>query len=137
MTDLVGFCEGIDAALIDIWNQGHAFADGVFRLPGADSSKTYRVHLIQPEREIAAVVDLKADPQARQPIEVKLETCSKVHGKVVTTAGSPIQAGQVYPSLVIRGKEGEMSRNEVYRNTHIYSNLLGQKAMLTYSEKSK
>jgi hypothetical protein len=48
-----------------------------------------------------------------------------------------MQAGQVYPSLVIREKEGEMSRNEVYRNTHIYSNLLGQKAMLTYSEKSK
>ena len=135
--DLVGFYDGIDASLIDIWNQGKTFADGVFRLPGADPGKTYRVHFIQPEREIAAVVDLKVDPQAKEPIEVKLETCAKVHGKVVTAGGSPVQEGQVYPSIVVGGKEGEMSRNEVFRNTHIYSNILGQKAMLAYGEKSK
>ena len=123
--------------LIDIWNQGKTFADGVFRLPGADPGKTYRIHFIQPEREIAAVVDLKADPQAKDPIEVKLETCAKVHGKLVTAGGSPVREGQVYPSIVIGGKEGEMSRNEVFRNTHIYSNILGQKAMLAYGEKCK
>ncbi len=137
VNDLIAFYDGIDARLIDIWNQGKAFADGVFRLPGADPGRTYRVLFIQPEREIAAVVDLKADPQAREPIEVKLETCAKVHGKVVTASGSPVQAGQVYPSVVIGGKEGEMSRNDVFRNTHIYSNILGQKAMLAYGEKNK
>lgn len=137
VNDLIAFYDGIDARLIDIWNQGKAFADGVFRLPGADPGRTYRVFFIQPEREIAAVVDLKADPQAREPIEVKLETCAKVHGKVVTAGGSPVQAGQVYPSIVIGGKEGEMSRNDVFRNTHIYSNILGQKAMLAYGEKNK
>jgi hypothetical protein len=135
--DVVGFCEGIGARLIDIWNQGQTFADGIFRLPGADPSKTYRVHLIQPEREIAAVVNLKADSQAKNPIEVKLETCAKVHGKVITAAGSPLQVGQVYTSIVIGGKEGEMSRDEVRRNTQIYSSILGNKAMLTYGEKGK
>jgi hypothetical protein len=137
VNDLVGFYDGIDASLIDIWNQGKTFADGVFRLPGADPGRTYRVFFVQPEREIAAVVDLRADHQAREPIEVKLEICAKVHGKVVTAGGSPVREGQVYPSIVIGGKEGEMSRNDVFRNTHIYSNILGQKAMLAYSEKNK
>ncbi len=49
VTGLVGFCEGIDAKLIDIWNQGQPFEDGVFRLPGADPSRTYRVYLAPAE----------------------------------------------------------------------------------------
>ena len=135
--DLVGFCDGIDAKLIDIWNQGHPFADGVFRLPGADPARTYRVHLIEPDKQLGAVVDLKPDPRVDQPIEVKLQPTAKVHGKVVSAGGSPMPGGQVYPLLVIRDKAGEMSRNEVHRNTTFYSNLIGQKAMLAYSEKQK
>jgi len=133
--ELVGFCEGIDARLINVWNQGQTFADGLFRLPGADPARIYRVYLMEPEKQLGAVVDLKPDPRADQPIEVKLLRMAKVHGKVVGAGGSPMQGGQVYPLLVIRDKEGEMSRNDVFRNTAIYSNLIGQKSMLAYSEK--
>ena len=65
VTNLVGFCEGIDAKLIDIWNQGQEFTDGVFKLPNADPARTYRVYLLQPEHELAAVVDLKPDSRLR------------------------------------------------------------------------
>jgi beta-lactamase regulating signal transducer with metallopeptidase domain len=133
--DLIGFCEGIDAKLIDVWNQGQPFSDGIFRLPGTDPARTYRVYLLQPERGIGAVVDLKPDPQAKQPIEVKLQPTAQVHGKVVTAGGSPMQGGQVYPLLVTRDKEGKMSRDEVFRNTSFYSSLIGQKSTLAYSEK--
>jgi hypothetical protein len=135
--DVVGYCEGIDATLIDIWNQGQLFADGVFRLPGADPSRNYRIHLLQPQRRLGAVADLKPDQMANQPVPVKLQPTAKVHGKVVTSGGTPMQGGQVYPLLVTRGKDGEMSLDDEFRNTSFYSNLVGQKAMLEYSEKQK
>jgi hypothetical protein len=135
--NVVGFCEEIGARLIGVWDQGQRFADGVFRLPGADPSRTYRIYLLQYERGIGAVVDLKPDTEDQQPVEVKLEPTAKVHGKVVTSSGSPMQGGQVYPLLVIREKDGEMSRDEVFRNTLFYSNLVGQKAMLAYSEQQE
>ena len=115
--DVVGFCEGIDARLIEIRNNAQTFADGVFRLPGADPARTYRVYLLQSERRIGAAVDLKPDPQAKQPIEVKLQPTSKVHGKLVTAGGTSDATEQVYPLLVIRDKhEGEMSRDDIFRN---------------------
>jgi hypothetical protein len=134
VADLVGFCEGIDARLIDIWNQGQPFADGVFRLPGADPARTYRVYLLQPDRELAAVVDLKPDAQVTQPIEVKLQPTAKVHGKLVARSGSPV-AGHPNPLLVLRDREGERSRDQIFRDTQIYSNIIGQQAMLAYGEK--
>ena len=138
VNELIGFYEGIDAKLIDKWDQGCPFADGIFRLPGADPARTYRIYLLQPERGMGAVVDLKPDPQAKQPIEVTLLPTAKVHGKVVTAGGSPMQAGQVYPSLVLQPKDGPMTRDEVFRNTHIYSNILGQKAMVySYDDRNK
>jgi len=137
VSDVVGSCEGIDAKLINVRNSGQPFANGVFRLHGADPSRTYRVYLLQYERGIGAVVDLKPDPQAKQPVEVKFEPTAKVHGRVVAASGSPMQGGQVYPLLVIRDKEGEMSRDDVLRNTSFYSSLVGQKNMIAYSEKQK
>jgi hypothetical protein len=135
--DVVGFCEGIDAKLIDVWNQGRLFADGVFRLDGADPSRTYRIYLLHAERGIGAIADLKPDTQGKQPIEVKLQPTAKVHGKVTVASGSPMQGGQVYPLLMIRDKEGTMSQQDVFRNTMFYSNLFGPKTMLTYMEKQK
>ena len=47
---LIGCCEGIDAKLIDVWNQGALFQDGVFRLPGADPAHLSRLP-VEPQAE--------------------------------------------------------------------------------------
>jgi len=47
---LVAFCFGMDAVLIDTWNQGQEFRDGVFRMKGADPGRSYRIFFIAPEK---------------------------------------------------------------------------------------
>jgi hypothetical protein len=137
VTGLVGLCEGIDAKLIGVRNHGRAFDNGLFRLPGADPARTYRIYLVQPERRIGAVVDLKPDPQSKQPFEVKLQPTAKVHGTVTGTGGAPIAEAHVSFSLVFRDKDGVMTRDEMYRNTVFYSSLLGQMAAPGYSARQR
>jgi hypothetical protein len=125
--DVVGFCEGIDARLIENRNNARTFADGVFRLAGADPARTYRVFLLQSERGIGAAVDLKPDQEAKQPIEVKLQQTSKVHGKLVTAGGTPMRSEKVHALLVIRDNEGAMSRDEIFRTMWFHSGLIAKK----------
>ena len=109
---------------------------GVFRLPGADPAKTYRVFFIQHDRQLGAVVDLKPDSDSKQPVEVKLQPTAKVHGTVVNDNGTPAQGVQVQPMIAMgRLKEGEMTRSEILGNTEFYGNLMGQRAMLPYVTK--
>jgi 5-hydroxyisourate hydrolase-like protein (transthyretin family) len=135
--DIVGVCEGIDARLIENRNNGQTFADGIFRLPGADPARTYHVFLLQSERGIGAAVDLKPDPQAKQPIEVRLQRTSKVHGKLVTAGGKPMEREKVHPLLVIGDNEGEMSRDDIFRNMWFHSVLVAKRDHPHYVEMLK
>jgi beta-lactamase regulating signal transducer with metallopeptidase domain len=138
VAEFTAFYQGIDAVLTTLWNQGRSFVDGHFRLPNADPARTYRVYFIDHERGFGAVVDLKAEPQRKRPIEVKLQPTAKVRGKLVTKSGSPAQGAQANPMLVIREKkDGEMSRGEIFRNAEFYVNIIGQKAMAAFDEKIK
>ncbi len=110
---VLGYCQGIDAQLIDRWDQGRLFADGVFRFPGADPSKTYRVYLIQTKRHLGAVADFQPDPARQKPFEVTLQATASVHGRVVTPDGKPLTTGQVYPLLVVAPGKGELKRDEL------------------------
>jgi 5-hydroxyisourate hydrolase-like protein (transthyretin family) len=125
--DVAALCEGIDARLIENRNNARTYADGVFRLVGADPARTYRIFLLQSERRIGAAVDLKPDQEAKQPNEVKLQQTSKVHGKLVTAGGTPMRSEQVHALLVIRDNEGEMSRDDIFRNMWFHSGLNAKK----------
>jgi hypothetical protein len=120
---------GIDARLIDIWNQGHDFADGIFRIPGADPEKTYRVFFIKPEQRLGAVAELRYDPSRSEPIELKLQPTATIRGKVVNPGGAAAQGGQVMPLLVIGGEKKELSRDELFNQdlVQFYTNFLGQR----------
>ena len=132
--DVAASCEGIPPmVLIYAWKPS---PKGVFRLPGADPAKTYRVFFIQHDRQLGAVVDLKPDSDSNQPVEVKLQPTAKVHGTVVNDDGLPAQGVQVQPMIAMgRLKEGEMTRSEILGNTEFYANLMGQRAMLPYVTK--
>jgi beta-lactamase regulating signal transducer with metallopeptidase domain len=131
---IVGTCEGIDAKHMDVWNQGQPFADGVFKMPGADPSRTYRVYFLHPDRKLGAFVDVKPHPQGGVAADVRVQPTAKVHGKVVTTSGSPVPGGQVYPAIVTDDLSGKMSRQELLMKLQNmnYTNLLGQRAMMLY-----
>jgi hypothetical protein len=133
---VVATCEGIDAKLIDVWNQGRLFADGVLRMPGADPSRTYRVYFLHPERKLGAFADLTPDPRAKKPVEVRLQPTARLHGNLVSQSHSPAQGGQVNPVLMTDEKLGNMGRRELLMKIHAqgltYVNVLGQRAMMPY-----
>ncbi len=131
---IVGTCEGIDAKHMDVWNQGQPFADGVFKMPGADPSRTYRVYFLHPERKLGAVVDLNPDARGDVAAEVRLRPTAKLHGKLVTASGSPVPGGQVNPAVVTDDGFANLSRQEMLMKMQrmYYSNLLGQRAMMMY-----
>jgi beta-lactamase regulating signal transducer with metallopeptidase domain len=132
--DIAASCEGIaPMVLIDAWEPS---AKGIFRLPGADPARTYRVFFIQSERQLGAVVDLKPESDSKEPVEVVLQPTAKVHGKVINASGSAAEAAQVQPMIAMgRPTKGEMTRSEIVGETEIYANLMGQKAMLPYLTK--
>jgi beta-lactamase regulating signal transducer with metallopeptidase domain len=111
--DITGFCKGIDAKLIDIWDKGQPFADGVFRLNGADPDKTYRVYFLQYQRRLGAVASLKYDPNAKKPIEIRLEPTATIHGAIVSPGGAPAVGGQVLPYLMLDEQKTELKPNDL------------------------
>ena len=106
--DVTAMYPGIDAKLIDIWNQGHEFSDGVFRIEGADPERTYRVFFIKPEQRLGAVAELKYDPKQPGPIALKLQPTATIRGKVVNPDGSPVKGGQVNPFLALGAEREEL-----------------------------
>ncbi len=127
--DVTAMYPGIDAKLIDIWNQGRDFSDGVFRIEGADPEKTYRVFFIKPEQRLGAVAEFKYDPRKPGPIELKLQPTATIRGKVVNPDGSPAQGGQVNPFLALGAEKEELSRNDLFdgEKLQFYTNFLGQR----------
>ncbi|MFI5461021.1 MAG: M56 family metallopeptidase, partial [Isosphaerales bacterium] len=112
--EITGFCKGIDAKLIDRWDKAQPFEDGVFRLKGADPNKTYRVFFLQFKRRLGAVAELKFDPRAKGPIEVRLEPTARVHGAIVKPGGSPAMGGQVLPYVFLDKEQTELKSTDVF-----------------------
>ena len=132
--DVAASCEGIaPVVLIHAWEPS---IKGVFRLPGVDPAKTYRVFFIQPDRQLGAVVDLEPGVDSKQPVDITLKPMARVHGKVVNENGSDAEGAQVNPMIAMgQPKEGEMTRAEIMRDTTNYIELMGQKGILLYLTK--
>jgi hypothetical protein len=75
-------------------------------------------------RGLGAFATLKADPARKEPPEVRLQPLARVHGKLVSPAGLPVTAGQVYAQMVVTDKQGPFGSQELFANAEIYSNLL-------------
>ncbi len=131
---VVGTCEGIDAKLMDVWNQGRPFADGVFRLEGADPDRTYRIYFVHSGRKLGGFIDVKPEAKGGVAGEVRLRPTARVRGKLVSASGSPVPRAQVYPALAGEAKAGKMSRMEMMMSQQElpYFNLLGEMGGMIY-----
>ncbi len=136
--EVVAFFPGIHACLIDVWNQGQEFADGIVRIRGADPERTYRVCFIKPDRKLGAVAELKYDGKAAGPIEVRLQPTASVHGKVATPGGSSSEGCQVYALLVLSKDRKEVSVREFFNRdlVEFYANVLGHRNMRFENERT-
>jgi beta-lactamase regulating signal transducer with metallopeptidase domain len=129
--DVIAFYPGIQACLIDVWNQGQEFADGIVRIRGADPGRTYRVYVMQHESKLGAVADLKFNRDATSPLEVKLAPMATIRGKVAAPGGAPAPDCQVYASLVLASDRNDLSKQDLFNHdlVEIYGNILGQRHM--------
>ncbi len=136
--DVVAFYPGIHACLIDVWNHGQEFPDGIARIRGADPETTYRVCFIKPDRKLGAVAELKYDGTAAGPIEVRLQPTASVRGKVSTPSGSSSQECQVYALLLLNKDRKELSNQDLFNHdlVEFYSNVVGQRNMNLLNERT-
>jgi beta-lactamase regulating signal transducer with metallopeptidase domain len=127
--NLVAFYPGIDACLIDLWNQGQEFPDGLFRIEGADPEKIYRVFFMALDKHLGAVADLKYDPNRKEPIEIRLQPTATIKGKLVNPDGSPASGGQAGVHLVFSPEPKKLSEIERFDEDikEFYSNVVGQR----------
>ncbi len=126
---LVAFGVGMNAALVDTWNQGQEFRDGVFRMEGADPGRSYRIFFIAPEKRLGTVAELKYDPARKGPLEVRLEPTATIRGKLANADGSVPKAGQAGLKLCFTPEPRKFSDRERYDDdlTDFYSNIVGQR----------
>lgn len=64
--------------------------DGRFELPGCDPEKPFTVWLLDPDRELGAMVELSAKQAADRPATVRLERCGSAVAQFVNTDGKPL-----------------------------------------------
>ena len=119
---------GIDAALVDVWNQGHEFAEGKFRIPGADPDRTYRVYFVAPDKHLGAVAELKYEPDANARV-IRLRPTGVIRGRIASPGGESSQKAFVNVNLILNPERREYSRDELMdeRNMQYYAAILGQR----------
>lgn len=126
---LVAFGVGMNAVLIDTWNQGKDFPDGVFRMEGADPERTYRVFFLAPEKRLGCVAELKYDPARKEPFEVRLGPTATIKGKLANPDGSVPKAGQAALKLCFTAEPRTFNDRDRYDDelSDFYSNIMGQR----------
>jgi beta-lactamase regulating signal transducer with metallopeptidase domain/protocatechuate 3,4-dioxygenase beta subunit len=118
-----GWCPELGARLLNNWFSPSEFADGRFRLPGAESGRTYRVFLLSHDQKFAKVAEIQADPSRTAPVEVRLEPTASFRGRVVDNAGAPVEGSQVLLNMQLVDKGPRLTErgrfNEFEVNLHI------------------
>jgi beta-lactamase regulating signal transducer with metallopeptidase domain len=133
VTPFAALCPGLSGNAIYRGHNTMNYPDDRFIFPGADPNRAYRVIFTSARHQLAAVVEIRADPKAPRPVEIRLQPAARVRGKVVNPSGTPMLEGQVYPIIVLDQKTENLSRSEVL-SQEIYSNLLESSAGQKYQD---
>ena len=91
------------------------FDGGLFKLPGAEPGRTYRVLFLQKELRLAAVAKLTLAPKADgRPLEVKLQPTATIKGMAVNKDGTPALGVQIYPVVVLTEDMAPLKERDFY-----------------------
>jgi beta-lactamase regulating signal transducer with metallopeptidase domain len=129
INDFVAFYPGIDANLIDVWNNGQKASDGVFRIPCAAPDTTYRVYFLALDERLGAVADLKYDPNRKEPFEIRLQPTAKIKGKLLNPDGTPAAGGNaiIYVGFDSSPEDVKQERRFPEDNMTYYAKALGNR----------
>jgi hypothetical protein len=113
---VTAFCRGVGRNVN--WVHGIGFPEqcekGLVRLTGLDPERTYRILLLNKESRLAAVAHVRADPQTKQPVEVRLQPTGTVRGKVIHADGSPAAHCGVQPYMLVTEDKDPVSREDLF-----------------------
>ncbi|WZO96313.1 M56 family metallopeptidase [Isosphaeraceae bacterium EP7] len=117
------WCPELNARLLENWVSPLMFSDGIFRLPGAEPGRTYRVFLLDEGRKFGAVAELKADADRKEPLEVRLAPTATAHGRVLGNDGKPLEGSQILPNIQLVDQGSDLTERDRYDRfgLHIYS----------------
>ncbi len=104
---VMAYCRGTGPLAVHTfrWDYGLPYEKGLFRMPGCDPDRTYRIFFLQPELHLGAAVELK--PGAK-PAEVRLEPTGSVRGKLAQADGSPAKGGWAAARLATTKDDGKL-----------------------------
>ena len=106
------WCPELTARMLNNWVSPQDFADGLFRLPGAEPGRTYRIFFLDPDREFGAVAEVVADPDRDEPIEVRLQPTATINGTVLDDGGRPIEGAQILPNIQLQDKGPDLTEQD-------------------------
>jgi protocatechuate 3,4-dioxygenase beta subunit len=106
------WCPELTSRLLNNWVSPGEFTDGVFRLPGAEPGRVYRVFFLTPDTKFAAVAELKAGANRQRPLEIKLEPTASIRGRILDADGMPLQGAQILPNIQLVDKGSELNERE-------------------------
>jgi beta-lactamase regulating signal transducer with metallopeptidase domain len=120
------WCPELTYRQLQNWRNSHPFEEGLFKLSGADPSRTYRVFFLQKDLKLAAVAKLKLDPKAAGPIEVRLQPMATVKGVAVNKDGTTAKGVQVSPIVVLTEDERPLKEEDFVNQDRadFYNNLV-------------
>ncbi len=119
------WCPELTYRQLQNWTSPQLFAGGVFKLPGAEPDRTYRVYFLEKGRKLGAVANLTLDPARPGPIDVKLQPMGTAKGVAVNKDGTPVKGAQIYPVIVLAEGDAPMKGNDFYdrEKAEFYSNM--------------
>ena len=129
------WCPELNARLLNNWLNAKTFADGLFRLPGAEPGRTYRVFFLDQDQQFGAVVELKADPSRTVPFEVKLEPTASYRGRVLDFDGTPLQRSQILSNIQLIDKGDQLAQGDRHGDkfvVELYVNFTGESLKPSY-----
>jgi hypothetical protein len=109
---VMGWCAELMASQLENWESPQPFAEGRFRLEGADPERSYRVFLLDPKRRLGAVAELKYDPNG--PRVVRLEPTATAKGIMVKKNGRPLQGAQILAWMVLTAEDRELTEQDFF-----------------------
>jgi hypothetical protein len=107
-------CPDAGIAPTERWNGPQRGENGLVRLYGCDPTRAYRVWFYEPDLRLGGQADLKYDPAAPRPKEVRLEPTARIRGSVLNSDGNPATGALVRPLILVQRDASQLQPADVF-----------------------
>jgi hypothetical protein len=127
------FCRELGFSEVQNYTGSSSLESGLIRLHGCEPGRTYRLFFLDSEHHEGAAAEVKYDPQAKGPVEVRLQPTASVRVKIVQEGGTPETEAQVLPMLWLTKEPGKIKFDDLFQDERIalYSGLEGGEEALS------